>query len=379
MASTRPAAPTRSSSGSTRTSPTPGSPSPPTASGPGPISSRRTATPSTRLSAGCDPVPARSSSRSRSATGVEPVSIGKPAPYLLEAAAHAVGREPARGGDDRRRHRDRPCGGPGGRCALHPDADRRHDPGPAGRAARRRSARPRSPPTRPSWQQRWSDSPRADRRSAGAGASLELGDRRRPSRRTRARNGSRTTSSANATSSARRSIAHSSGTVSPIGLDRADVLLGQGDVGDGRVVGAERDRHAGPMEAGQRMRRDATARSRPASSRWDTGRGSLPRAISSTHRAGSSMAPGPWAIRSGSQGQRPTDLRRAAPLAGVERDPQAAGPRRLERPAWTSGSGKRASGPARSKPVRPVDRGIGRRSRPAGRSPRGRATAARCR
>jgi 4-nitrophenyl phosphatase len=28
------------------------------------------------------------------ATGVTPVSIGKPAPYLLEAAAHAVGREP---------------------------------------------------------------------------------------------------------------------------------------------------------------------------------------------------------------------------------------------------------------------------------------------
>jgi HAD superfamily hydrolase (TIGR01450 family) len=29
------------------------------------------------------------------ATGVSPVSIGKPAPYLLEAAAHAVGRDPA--------------------------------------------------------------------------------------------------------------------------------------------------------------------------------------------------------------------------------------------------------------------------------------------
>jgi 4-nitrophenyl phosphatase len=29
------------------------------------------------------------------ATGVVPVSIGKPAPHLLEAAAHAVGREPA--------------------------------------------------------------------------------------------------------------------------------------------------------------------------------------------------------------------------------------------------------------------------------------------
>ena len=29
------------------------------------------------------------------ATGIVPVSIGKPAPYLLEAAAHAVGREPS--------------------------------------------------------------------------------------------------------------------------------------------------------------------------------------------------------------------------------------------------------------------------------------------
>jgi len=29
------------------------------------------------------------------ATGVVPISIGKPAPYLLEAAAHAVGREPS--------------------------------------------------------------------------------------------------------------------------------------------------------------------------------------------------------------------------------------------------------------------------------------------
>jgi ribonucleotide monophosphatase NagD (HAD superfamily) len=28
------------------------------------------------------------------ATGVVPVSIGKPAPYLLEAAAHVVGRDP---------------------------------------------------------------------------------------------------------------------------------------------------------------------------------------------------------------------------------------------------------------------------------------------
>jgi ribonucleotide monophosphatase NagD (HAD superfamily) len=30
-----------------------------------------------------------------STTGIVPVSIGKPAPYLLEAAAHVVGREPS--------------------------------------------------------------------------------------------------------------------------------------------------------------------------------------------------------------------------------------------------------------------------------------------
>ena len=43
-------------------------------------------------------------------TGVMPVSIGKPAPYLLEEAARAVGRDAARGDHDRRRDRDRPRG-----------------------------------------------------------------------------------------------------------------------------------------------------------------------------------------------------------------------------------------------------------------------------
>ena len=69
------------------------------------------------------------------------------------------------------------------------------------------------------------------------------------------------------------------------------------------------------------------------------------------------MAPGPWAIRSGSSGQGAPDLRRAAPLAGVERDPQAAGPGRLEcRGVDQSGSGNAASGPARSQPVKPWSR-----------------------
>ena len=86
----------------------------------------------------------------------------------------------------------------------------------------------------------------------------------------------------------------------PDRLDRLHVLLGQRDVGDRRVVRVERDRHAGPVEAGERVGGHATARSRPASSRSGTGRASRRRAMSSAHSAGSSTAPGPCAIRSGS-------------------------------------------------------------------------------
>ena len=63
------------------------------------------------------------------ATGVVPVSIGKPAPYLLEAAAHAVGREAAEAimiGDGIATDL---AGGSGRRGALRPDADRGDDPG----------------------------------------------------------------------------------------------------------------------------------------------------------------------------------------------------------------------------------------------------------
>ena len=97
------------------------------------------------------------------ATGVVPVSIGKPAPYLLEAAAHAVGREPSRGGDDRRRDRDGPRGRAGGRRALRDDADRRDDPGRGRGTARPTSSRLRSPPTPPNWPRSWSASPRPER------------------------------------------------------------------------------------------------------------------------------------------------------------------------------------------------------------------------
>ena len=73
------------------------------------------------------------------ATGVVPVSIGKPAPYLLEAAAHAVGREPAEAimiGDGIAT--DLAAARAVGR-ALRPHADRGHDPG-RGRGTPRRPA-----------------------------------------------------------------------------------------------------------------------------------------------------------------------------------------------------------------------------------------------
>ncbi len=74
------------------------------------------------------------------ASGVTPVSIGKPWPLLLEIAAHAVwaGRRDL-GRDDRRQPRHGHSGGPGRRRALHPDADRHYHRCAGGRAARRRA------------------------------------------------------------------------------------------------------------------------------------------------------------------------------------------------------------------------------------------------
>ena len=63
--------------------------------------------------------------------------------------------------------------------------------------------------------------------------------------------------SANATSSACRSIAHSSGSVSPIASTAFAYSSRQRDVRDRRVVRGERHRHAHPVEPRQRVRRDA--------------------------------------------------------------------------------------------------------------------------
>ena len=107
-------------------------------------------------------------------------------------------------------------------------------------------------------------------------------------------------------------------------VERPLVLVGQRQVRDGRVVGRQGDRHAQRDGGGPAGARRSRGRCRPASSRSGTGRASMPRAISSRQRPGSSIAPGPWAIRSGIHGQRPPDLRRAAPLAGVDGDPEPA-------------------------------------------------------
>ena len=164
------------------------------------------------------------------ASGVTPISIGKPEPYLLEEAARAVGSRAGRGGDDRRRARDRHRGGRGGRGAEHPDADRRHDPA---RPTRRRIATAAA--TR-----ELADPDAADRRRTPRRARRRMLDGCRPrlvprlgatgdvgrssgdpdaaqASKRRAREAARAVaSSTKAWSSAARSIAQSSSAVSPI-------------------------------------------------------------------------------------------------------------------------------------------------------------------
>ena len=80
------------------------------------------------------------------------------------------------------------------------------------------------------------------------------------------------------------------------------------------------------------------------------------RAVRSRHTAGSSAAPGPWAIRSGSiaSARRTCAAPPHSPACRVIRRPPARAASKA--PAWVSGSGKAASGPARSQPVSPRSR-----------------------
>ena len=218
------------------------------------------------------------------------------------------------------------------------------------------------------------------RRSPGRSVLVaQLRDPGAPRRELGPRSGARSASSAKATSSACRSIAHSSGSGQPDGLDGVDVLLGQRDVRDRRVVRVERDRHAHPMEPGERVGRDATARSRPASSRSGTGPGSRRASTSSAHSAGSSMAPGPWAIRSGStaSARRTCAAPPHSPAWSVIRRPPVAGGLERRGVEQRIRVGRLGSGevPAGQALVAEPGRGLGEVDVGA----RGRASAAPCR
>ena len=113
---------------------------PPTASGPGPGSSPRTATRSIRRSAACQPGAGTVAAALEATTGVVPLSIGKPEPHLLELAAEAVGRTASEAimiGDGI--GTDLAAARAVGR-ALHLHADRGDDPGPGRGAAAGRAA-----------------------------------------------------------------------------------------------------------------------------------------------------------------------------------------------------------------------------------------------
>ena len=134
--------------------------------------------------------------------------------------------------------------------------------------------------------------------------------------------------------------------------DGASVLLGERDVGDGRVVRGERDRHARRETGGPADARRATGRCRPGRSRSGRGPGHAARRQLGDERrvVRRSRAVGdPLRLHR----ERPPDL--AAPPHSpawmvIRRPPARAASN--ARP-WSRGSGNAASGPARSQPVRP--------------------------
>ena len=160
------------------------------------------------------------------------------------------------------------------------------------------------------------------------------------------RNGASTASSAKATSSAWRSIAHSSASDSPI-VSIARTYSSDSDRSLTVVSSVlQRDRDAGPMEPGERMggqrRHDAGL---PVGGRAQVERHPPRDELGAQRRVvdGAGTVGDPLRV----ERERPRDLGRAAPLAGVEGDPQAAGARGLE------GARRGRAGPGRPPRVRP--------------------------
>ena len=142
----------------------------------------------------------------------------------------------------------------------------------------------------------------------------------------------------------------------PDRLHRVLVLLGERDVRHGRVVRVERHGHAVPMQAGERVRGEAghdaglPVRGRAEVEGHAVGRSGPGTATDRRPRpARGRSARGPSRARVGPARPRPTRRR-----AAVIRRPPARAASNAR--AWVSGSGKAASGPARSQPVRPRSR-----------------------
>ena len=245
------------------------------------------------------------------ATGVVPVSIGKPAPYLLEAAAAcrrvATPAEAIMIGDGIATDLAA-AQAVGARCvlmltgvttraeveALPADqqptavaADAAELAAALERLGRRLGSRARQMSASSG-----TPSPRPRTRRAPAPG--------RPRRRTRRR------ARAGRSPTARRSSARSISTALAYSSDRRDV-------GDRRVVRARASpaRRPGAACASGCAATDGTI---PAC-QFEVGHRSrvTPRAMSSAHSSGSSTAPGPCAIRSGLERQGPPDLRRRRP------------------------------------------------------------------
>ncbi len=285
--------------------------------------------------------------------GREPdLVVGKPEPTLFIEAAASVGI-PAQ---------DAVVIGDGlvtdisaanrGRGTLGADAHRCDDAEQAVDARSRRCARPRWRAMRAS-----SNACSSDSRPSRTLGRLQRGLGAQRRRRTRPGVARAVGSSSwrNATSRAWRSIAHSSGSVMPTSSHDVAVLAHQRQVADGAVVRRERHGHAG---AEQRCAIGCSATDGTMSGLDVAGRAEVQgdaRARSARPSdAGSSIAPGPWAMRDGFELQRAPDLRRATPLAGMAGDAEAAGARHVERGArGAADPGKRSSWPAQSKPVSP--------------------------
>ena len=187
---------------------------------------------------------------------------------------------------------------------------------------------------------------------------FELRDARAPGAEL-SRRGRWSASSQKAASMAARSSAQSSGIGPPIRTTARAYSSDSDDVGHREVVGVERHPDARLDAGGGTGGPRGSGRSGPGRSRSGTGR-ARSRADQLLDQVGVVDRQRPVGDALGVDGQRSPDLRRAAPFAGVERDMEADVAGEVDRLGVDLGSGKRASGPARSTRDQAVGDAVGR-------------------